>query len=560
MQVLLTTLNAKYIHANLAVRLLFQLNKAHNGLNWKEFSIKESFDEIAHFCKDFEVVAFSCYIWNITQTLEVARKIKALSPETKILLGGPEVSYDFADVIARDEVDYIIVGEGEIPFESFLENYPDVTNVPALVYKENNQVKQHLSPPLFDLNRFESLMPYASDNPEELHNKVAYVETSRGCPYKCEFCLASLDNKVRYLPMEHTKQTLLYLMQHGKVIKFLDRTFNVKKVFTLEIFQFILYNYKPGNVFQFEITADILHKDIVDFIHAHVPEGLFRFEIGIQTVNKKANLEVNRRQNFEKTKGVIESLREKVEMHLDLIVGLPLDYFEDIKFSFEEVFKLFPPELQLGFLKFLKGTPVREKYEQYGFVFDQNPPYQIIESNFLSKEQLHQIMLLENALEIYWNKKRAENTLKYATAHCSIFDFLMQLGTAFEKKYDGVHYGVKDIYETLFDFVSEKYADDNVLKQLVSIDYFLSHKVKPKPIFLEEIDKKEQNKIAETLQLNTHQYRYAMLPISFDFEIFKTENKIKNAQQLVIITFTGTDYPKIERAISYTATSAEILG
>ena len=349
-------------------------------------------------------------------------------------------------------------------------------------------------------------------------------------------------------------------MQHGKVIKFLDRTFNVKKVFTLEIFQFILYNYKPGNVFQFEITADILHKDIVDFIHAHVPEGLFRFEIGIQTVNKKANLEVNRRQNFEKTKGVIESLREKVEMHLDLIVGLPLDYFEDIKFSFEEVFKLFPPELQLGFLKFLKGTPVREKYEQYGFVFDQNPPYQIIESNFLSKEQLHQIMLLENALEIYWNKKRAENTLKYATAHCSIFDFLMQLGTAFEKKYDGVHYGVKDIYETLFDFVSEKYADDNVLKQLVSIDYFLSHKVKPKPIFLEEIDKKEQNKIAETLQLNTHQYRYAMLPISFDFEIFKTENKIKNAQQLVIITFTGTDYPKIERAISYTATSAEILG
>jgi len=550
MQVLLTTLNAKYIHANLAVRLLYQLNKDYKKLSWKEFSIKESFDEIADFCKDFEVVAFSCYIWNITQTLEVARNIKALNPNTKILLGGPEVSYDFADVIARDEVDYIIVGEGEIPFESFLENYPDVANVPALVYKEYNQVKQNISPPLFDLNRFENLMPYAGDNPEELRNKVAYVETSRGCPYKCEFCLASLDNKVRYLPMEHTKQTLLYLMQHGKVIKFLDRTFNVKKVFTLEIFQFILDNYKPGNVFQFEITADILHKDIVDFIHAYVPEGLFRFEIGIQTVNQKANLEVNRRQNFEKTKAVIESLKDKVEMHLDLIVGLPLDYFEDIRFSFEEVFKLFPPELQLGFLKFLKGTPVREKYEQYGFVFDPNPPYQIIESNFLSKEQLHQITLLENALEIYWNKKRAFHTLKYVTAHYSIFDFLTELGTAFEKKYQGIHYGVKDIYETLFDFVSEKYADDNVLRELVSIDYFLSHKVKPKAIFQEEIDKKEQNKIAETLKLNTHQYRYAMLPVSFNFEVFRTENRIAKAEEIVVIAFSGTDYPKFVKAIS----------
>jgi radical SAM superfamily enzyme YgiQ (UPF0313 family) len=550
MQVLLTTLNAKYIHANLAVRLLYQLNKNHNGLSWREFSIKESFKEIAEFCKDFEVVAFSCYIWNITQTLEVARNIKALNPNTKILLGGPEVSYDFGDVIARDEVDYIIVGEGETPFALFLDSFPDVAKVPALVFKQNGAVIQNPAPELFDLKQFEHLMPYAADNPEELRNKVAYVETSRGCPYKCEFCLASLDNKVRYLPMEHTKATLLYLMQHGKVIKFLDRTFNVKKVFTLEIFQFILDNYKPGNVFQFEITADILHKDIVDFIHAHVPEGLFRFEIGIQTVNQKANLEVSRRQNFEKTKGVIESLREKVEMHLDLIVGLPLDYFEDIKFSFEEVFKLFPPELQLGFLKFLKGTPVREKYEQYGFVFDPNPPYQIIESNFLSKEQLHQITLLENALEIYWNKKRAFHTLKYVTAHYSIFDFLMQLGTAFEKKYQGEHYGVKNIYETLFDFVSEKYADDNVLKQLVSIDYFLSHKVKPKAIFIEEIDKKEQNKIAEAMKLNSHQFRYAMLPVSFNFEVFRTENRIAKAEEIVVIAFSGTDYPKFVKAIS----------
>jgi anaerobic magnesium-protoporphyrin IX monomethyl ester cyclase len=146
-------------------------------------------------------------------------------------------------------------------------------------------------------------------------------------------------------------------MRHGRVIKFLDRTFNVKKDFTIEVFQYILDHHRQGNVFQFEITADILHPDIIQYIKEKVPKGLFRFEIGIQTVNQVANLEVNRKQNFYKTKDVIDQVRDKIEMHLDLIVGLPLDYWKDVKNSIEEVFKIFPPELQLGFLKFLKGTP-----------------------------------------------------------------------------------------------------------------------------------------------------------------------------------------------------------
>jgi anaerobic magnesium-protoporphyrin IX monomethyl ester cyclase len=277
-------------------------------------------------------------------------------------------------------------------------------------------------------------MPYESDDVAELKNKVCYIETSRGCPYKCEFCLASLDNKVRYLPNAAIKQNLLHLMQYGKVIKFLDRTFNVKKDFTIDIFKFILANHKPGNVFQFEITADIVHPEIIQFINEHVPPGLFRFEIGIQTVNQKANLEVSRKQNFEKTKKVIEQLHHKIEMHLDLIVGLPLDYWEDIKYSFEEVFKIFPSELQLGFLKFLKGTPVRLKYESHGYKFDPAPPYQIIESNYLSAHELQQISMLEEVLEIYWNKKRAINSLKYITANYSVFDFLLGLANHFNSK------------------------------------------------------------------------------------------------------------------------------
>ena len=355
--ILLTTLNAKYIHTNLAIRLLYDLNKEFEGLEWKEFTIKEDQQEVAAYCAQYQIVAFSCYIWNITQTLEVCEKIKALNPDTKILLGGPEVSYEWEAVIALNSVDFIITGEGEIPFREFLTNYPNVHPVPSLVRKENDEVFYNPEVRNFDLNNYQGLMPYANEDPESLKNKVLYLETSRGCPYKCEFCLASLDNKVRYLPIETIKETLLFMMQNGKVIKFLDRTFNVKKLFTIDIFQFILDNHRPGNVFQFEITADIIHPDIVSFIREKVPKGLFRFEIGIQTVNQKANLEVQRKQNFNKHKEIVKKLDDLIEMHLDLIVGLPFDYWDDIKYSIEEVFKLFPPELQLGFLKFLKDLP-----------------------------------------------------------------------------------------------------------------------------------------------------------------------------------------------------------
>jgi anaerobic magnesium-protoporphyrin IX monomethyl ester cyclase len=545
MQVLLTTLNAKYIHTNLAIRLLYELNQSFEGLRWKEFTIKEDQDEVALECSRFEVVAFSCYIWNITQTLKVAKKIKALSPDTKILLGGPEVSYDFTDVIALDEVDYIVMGEGETAFNEFLHSFPYVDNVSNLVYKKGGAIKQNKQAPLYDLKNFEHIMPYRTDDAETLKNKVLYIETSRGCPYKCEFCLASLDNKVRYLPDAHIKSTLLYMMQHGKVIKFLDRTFNIKKDFTIDVFQFILDNYQPGNVFQFEITADILHPDIIKFIHEHVPDNLLRFEVGIQTVNQKANLEVSRKQNFEKTKGIIQQLQGKVEMHLDLIVGLALDEWSDIKYSIEEVFKLFAPELQLGFLKFLKGTPMRDKLQQHGFVFDPMPPYQIIESNYLSKTQLEQIVKLEHALEIYWNGKKATNTLRYVTQQYSIFDFLLGLGTFFGQKRDFHKYSLTDVFEIMNEFVEQNYAHDPVIKQFIAIDYYIHFKVKPKPLILEEVAKTERNKVVEQRKLNHHKYRFVVLPIDFDYAFFKASHEIKRQKQNLVIQYNGTEKPLI---------------
>lgn len=545
MRVLLTTLNAKYIHTNLAIRLLYGLNREHEGLEWKEFGIKEDADKIASFCAPFDVVAFSCYIWNITPTLEVARRMKALNPSVKILLGGPEVSYEWEQVIALDHVDHIITGEGEIPFREFLQHYPNVEAVPGLVFKKEGKVHHNPEAAPFDLKELAELMPYRYDDPAQLAGKVLYMETSRGCPYKCEFCLASLDNKVRYLPDASIKATLLFMMQHGRVIKFLDRTFNIKRDFTIGIFKFILEHYRPGNVFQFEITADILHPDIIAFINEQAPAGLFRFEIGIQTVNQKANLEVSRKQNFEKTKKIIQSLSGKVEMHLDLIVGLPLDRWEDIRFSIEEVFKLFAPELQLGFLKFLKGTPLREKYERHGFIFDPAPPYQVIESNYLSREELAALTKLEHALELYWNDKKAVNTLKYVTLHYSIFDFLLGLGTHFSKKKDLHRFTLNDVFEVLSEYAQLHHPQDPYLKELIAVDYYLHFKIRPKNLFLDEVPEIEKNKILEQRQLRREKHRFVVLPVHFDFHVLSGESRFVSGAQNLVIRYNGTEKAEV---------------
>lgn len=546
MKILLTTISAKYIHQNLAIRILYELNKNYPTLDVQEFNPKDSNSEIIDFCSKYHVVAFSCYIWNIEQTLEIAIGIKEQNPRCKILLGGPEVSYEWHDIIALLQIDYIIYGEGEIPFSKFLKLYPAVDQVPGLVWKKAGQVIKNQAPETFDLPELNDVNPYVSVPHEDLRLKINYIETSRGCPHCCDFCLAGLDNKLRFLPLETIQSNLLYLMEHGKVIKFLDRTFNAKPAFAISIFRFILDHYKPGNIFQFEIKADILQKELIAFVREHVPKGIFRFEIGIQTLNAVSNQEVKRRQHFENIKTFISQIADKVELHLDLIVGLPYDYLENIKYSFNEVFKLFAPELQLGFLKFLKGTPIRNHYIKHGYKFQTTPPYQILESKYLSQAEIAEIAMVENMLGIYWNKQRAIYTLKYAAIKYSAYDFLLGLGKYRNGKNALPVNGLTELYTTLHNYAKRYFPDDGILAEFIALDYYMHHKVKPAIRFLPELSRHDQNEIISRLKLNIHKYRYVIHPVHFSVEKLVKYSIIEPCSDLLIIKFTGRELPELQ--------------
>jgi anaerobic magnesium-protoporphyrin IX monomethyl ester cyclase len=545
MSFLLTTINSKYIHQNLAIRILYELNKHHKSLHVTEFGLKNTTDEIAGFCSNYSVVAFSCYIWNISKTLQAAQKIKQINPNCLILLGGPEVSYEWEPIINLPYIDCIIKDEGEIPFTTFLSQFPEMKNIPGLVWKHHGILIDNGTAPLAPIQQWQKFNPYRSIPNDELLHKISYFETSRGCPHCCEFCLAGLQNNLRYFPMPVIHQNLTFLMERARVIKFLDRTFNANPKFAIEVFQFILDNHKPGNVFQFEIKADILQVELIEFINTKVPAGLFRFEIGIQTLNAKSNHEVKRRQNFENIKTFIKSISHKVEIHLDLIVGLPHDYLDDIKNSFEEVFKLFAPELQLGFLKFLKGTPIRQNAALHGYQFDPLPPYQIKESNYLSARELEEVTLVEHVLDIYWNKKRAINTLHCVAMIYPVYDFFKELGRYWHETKNQQNRELIAVYNTLFQFSVQFYPNDPLLPELIALDYYLQHKIRPAIRFLPETEKAIQNSMIAQLKLNHHKYRYVIHRVHFSVQKMVIDKIMEPKTDWLILEYSGVERPRV---------------
>lgn len=318
MKIICATLNAKYIHTNLAIRYLKAYAEPEFDIELAEYTIK---DPIMNIVTDLigrkpNVIGFSCYIWNIEETIKVIQMIKKIDPTIVMIVGGPEVSYDVQDWMKKvNEFDFIIVGEGEESFKSLLRelNSDDkhFDQVPGISYRHEGTIL--IKPQLHKLNLHDLPSPYRfKEDVPQLGKRIAYIETSRGCPFNCQFCLSSIEVGVRYFDREKIKEDIRYLMINGaKTIKFVDRTFNISRSYAMEMFRFLIDEHLPGTVFQFEITADIMRPEVIEFLNKEAPPGLFRFEIGVQSTNDYTNELVMRKQNFEKLTRTVMLVKEE---------------------------------------------------------------------------------------------------------------------------------------------------------------------------------------------------------------------------------------------------------
>lgn len=571
MNIILTTLNAKFIHTNLALRCLKAYAAPEYHPQIVEYTIKDpTFNIVADlYQKKPNIVGFSCYIWNIEETIKVIKMLKTVDPTIVVVLGGPEVSYD-TNIWLRQvkEIDYVVVGEGEQSFKNlldYLSNKREKKAVPGLAYVQDDKFILNPLPPKLDLRLSPSPYRFEEDIPD-LSKRIVYVETSRGCPFSCQFCLSSIEVGVRYFNRDKVKNDIRYLMNNGaKLIKFVDRTFNISRSYAMEMFQFLIDEHQPGVVFQFEITADIMRPEVIQFLNDNAPAGLFRFEIGVQSTNDLTNELVQRRQNFEKLKRTVTMVKSggKIDQHLDLIAGLPEEDYSSFRNTFNEVFEMRPEELQLGFLKLLRGTGLRVEAKKYGYVYVDQSPYEIFSNNVLSFDDILRIKQVEDVLEKYWNAHRMDRTLEYLFEHVfeTPFDFFQQFGTFWEEhNWSRIGHQLEDLYTRLYTFLE---GLENVslptIRSVMKLDYLSKQKFQPrKPWWNNDMSKEEQSKIYKllvddsslagevftNLQLNERElYKQTFItPISIDVDAFM-QGSIEIKEGYLLTTFGKSETP-----------------
>lgn len=480
--VALVSLNAKFIHSNLAIDYLRAYCEAKDVpafIQTVEFHINQPVDYIVGeiLSLDIDVVGFSCYIWNITPTLQVITRLKLAKPETIVIIGGPEVSYEPERILLEHpEIDYCIVGEGEESFAALLsrligENHCSVTGerMQPVATKMEERIIQGQA---VDLGRLPS--PYPVNLKERYCNKLVYVETSRGCPFACQYCLSANTRGVRYFPKDKVEKELTKLMDGGfPQIKFIDRTFNANPKWAMDIFQFLVRESekrgafegpKPPTVFHFEISADILTEELLSYLRT-VPSGLFQFEIGIQSTTPKVLEEISRKSDWSTLRDTIEALSKpgNIHLHLDLIAGLPHETYESFGKSFDDVYGLKGHRIQLGFLKLLKGSGLRCRSSELGLVFDPYPPYEIISTPTLGPLELVQLKEIESLLEQYHNSHRFSVTMELLSQEVydgSPFRFLEDLAKYFRShKLHQVSHSPLTLYDILYGYVRAQHSE-----------------------------------------------------------------------------------------------------
>lgn len=460
MQVLLVGINAKFVHTNLALDYLS--NACPCPVTALEFTINES--ERAILAKiaaqKADLVGFSCYIWNWDLIVRLTENLHKIQPEVKILLGGPEVSYDSEDILKQYPwVDFIIRGPGELPWQELLTHWPDFSQVPSLVWHSGGVIKSN---PLSSDDWEQRTSPFASSLQRDYSGKNIYYETSRGCPYRCSYCLSGED-KLRFLPLDRVKRELMLISESGaKQIKFVDRTFNCRSDRAVAIWNYIMALEHRGMNYHFEISADLLNEEMLQAL-SKAPSGLFNLEIGIQTVHEATLKAVHRRSRLEKAFYWIKRILQetKVHVHLDLIIGLPYEAYEQFQVSFNEVVALAPHKLQIGFLKLLRGSRIRREAELYDYQYTSYPPYEILSNRFITYEEISFLHNLEHVFDKYYNSGRFYYILKYLAEFSgeSYFSFYAKLTVYWqENDYFSRSVGLEECYSILADFIRLKYS------------------------------------------------------------------------------------------------------
>ena len=503
MKIVLTTLNAKYIHTSPALRWLYVANKDRFDVSFKEYIIKDDVHKIAGelLATNPAVIGIGVYIWNVDKSMELASILKAHKPSIILIAGGPEVSYEPGFFLRNGIIDFIISGEGEFVLGELLAalaGNPSVDHASIHIESVSHRHRINKTAAKADIKKLAGLpSPYRL--PEDRENRYVYFETSRGCPYQCQYCLSSLEKGVRYFPLEYIYANLGYLIENNaRQVKFTDRTFNLNPEHTRAIFDFLISQYKPGLTFQFEIYADLLSDEIINHLNEALPPHYFRFEIGVQSTYEPTNIAIKRKQNFEIVAGNISKLVEgqKVDLHLDLIAGLPYESFERFKKSFNDVFALRSKEVQLGFLKMLRGTSIRRDAGVHGYQYNQQAPYEILSNKYLTSGELKRIHAVEFALDTYWNSGKFKRTLQalfdttYKNRYFELFD---EIGQFFDKHPLPVQgYLLEDLFRRLHQFLTSQGID---LFAELRKDYYSCFKIRPHGFWENPMEKKTRKRL-----------------------------------------------------------------
>ena len=493
MKILLVACNAKYIHSNLAVYdLQAYASDYADHIVLKEYTINQQKDDIMRdiYLEHPDVVCVSCYIWNLSFVKELMADLIKILPGADFWAGGPEVSYDAEKFLTENsEFKGVMVGEGEETFKElagyYVEKNPqNLKDMTGICYRDGDQIIHNGRRQIMDL----SSIPFIYKDLSEFKNRIIYYESSRGCPFSCSYCLSSIDKKLRFRDTETVKKELQFFIDN-KVpqVKFVDRTFNCKHDHAMAIWKYINEHDNGVTNFHFEISADLLREEELQEMSTMRP-GLIQLEIGVQSTNPDTIKAIHRTMDFEKLKGIVDRIHSfgNIHQHLDLIAGLPYEDYDSFRHSFNDVYALKPQQLQLGFLKVLKGSHMMEMCREYGIVYKTQEPYEVLSTKWLDYDHVLKLKTVENMVEVYYNSGQFQNTLEYLENFFQdAFSIYERLGSFYmEKGYGDVSHTRMRRYEILLEFLEDvpEISMDQVKDQMV-YDLYLRENLKSRPGF-----------------------------------------------------------------------------